>query len=61
MFDLRLEANVVVAREGGEGGVDVGAFGDELLGSSFGCGWVLRYRGLNTFDGEPMCYCLLAR
>ena len=50
VLDLRFDADVVVAADGGEVGVCAGAFGDEVLISGVcGCG-VLGYGGLDAFD-----------
>lgn len=51
VLDLRFEACLVGSGEGGEGGVCVGALGEEGGGwVGEGCGWVLGDGGLDAFD-----------
>lgn len=54
VLDERSERYIVVACEGGQGGVGAGSFGKEVFGGGLGCGGVLRYGRLDAFDGEPM-------
>ena len=61
MLDLRLEANIVVARQSRQGGVSVGALGDQLLCSCFRRGRILRYGWLDSFHSKPVRYSSLDR
>lgn len=54
VLDRGAEGDVVVAGQGGHGGVGAGTLGQQVFGGGLACGGVLGDGGLDAVDCEPV-------